>query len=368
MATPPGTFPLDLPTEDRTRGTTAAWLKDLATYATQIDAEKLALTGGTLSGQLTLSFSTGTTDPMLSLIQGGAGDSMLRLARGVSASMALGVDATDGKVKLATATSGTATLGTADRIVIQPSDGFVGIGTATPGYALDVVGSIRGRTSVFTGDGTGATKGVYYANATGTSGLEWNPTTPRTLTLPNVSGTLLHTARTISTTAPLSGGGDLSADRTLSVAAATTTSTGVVELATDGEAIAGVVVQGNDSRLVAGTAVIIEQSVAWPSSSLTDVVIGGATPLQLIPGAGKWLVLFECAYRSGTGSQTFTIYLNGSPVTLTARTVSPGNAWISVAVHAIVTATAGQTVDVRLRTSAGTPQVDGRSLVCHRVI
>jgi hypothetical protein len=47
------------------------------------------------------------------------------------------------------------------------------------------------------------------------------------------------TTRTISTTAPLSGGGDLSADRTLSVTAATTTATGVVELATTAEALAG---------------------------------------------------------------------------------------------------------------------------------
>ena len=60
---------------------------------------------------------------------------------------------------------------------------------------------------------------------------------------------LVPTSRTIGTTAPLSGGGDLSANRTLSVAVATTTSTGVVELATDGETSAGVVVQGNDSRL-----------------------------------------------------------------------------------------------------------------------
>jgi hypothetical protein len=59
----------------------------------------------------------------------------------------------------------------------------------------------------------------------------------------------ISSSRTISTTAPLAGGGDLSADRTLTVSAATTTTTGVVELATDGETAASVVVQGNDSRL-----------------------------------------------------------------------------------------------------------------------
>jgi hypothetical protein len=55
--------------------------------------------------------------------------------------------------------------------------------------------------------------------------------------------------RAINTTAPLSGGGDLSADRTLTVATATTSAVGVVELATDGESAAGLAVQANDSRL-----------------------------------------------------------------------------------------------------------------------
>jgi hypothetical protein len=61
------------------------------------------------------------------------------------------------------------------------------------------------------------------------------------------------TSRTITTTAPLriDGGAsaDLSADRTLSVNAATDSAVGVVELATDGENAANKVVQGNDSRL-----------------------------------------------------------------------------------------------------------------------
>ena len=46
-------------------------------------------------------------------------------------------------------------------------------------------------------------------------------------------------ARTISTTAPLSGGGDLTANRTLAVATATATAVGVVELATTAEATTG---------------------------------------------------------------------------------------------------------------------------------
>ena len=45
--------------------------------------------------------------------------------------------------------------------------------------------------------------------------------------------------RTISTTAPLTGGGDLSTNRTLGVSAASDTAAGVVELATDAETVTG---------------------------------------------------------------------------------------------------------------------------------
>ena len=51
--------------------------------------------------------------------------------------------------------------------------------------------------------------------------------------------TAVQPARSISTTAPLSGGGDLSANRTLSVSAASDTASGVVELATSAETITG---------------------------------------------------------------------------------------------------------------------------------
>lgn len=55
--------------------------------------------------------------------------------------------------------------------------------------------------------------------------------------LANLGGT--PTTRAISTTAPLTGGGDLSANRTLAVSAASETATGVVELATAAETSTG---------------------------------------------------------------------------------------------------------------------------------
>lgn len=50
-----------------------------------------------------------------------------------------------------------------------------------------------------------------------------------------VDAAKVATTRTISTTAPLTGGGDLSANRTLAVSAASDTASGVVELATTAE-------------------------------------------------------------------------------------------------------------------------------------
>lgn len=67
------------------------------------------------------------------------------------------------------------------------------------------------------------------------------------------------TARTISTTAPLAGGGDLSANRTLTVAAATTSATGVVQLAGDlaGTATAPTIATGavTDAKVAAGAGI-----------------------------------------------------------------------------------------------------------------
>ena len=49
----------------------------------------------------------------------------------------------------------------------------------------------------------------------------------------------VDTTRTLSTTAPLTGGGDLSANRTLAVSSASETATGVIEIATDAEMTTG---------------------------------------------------------------------------------------------------------------------------------
>lgn len=59
------------------------------------------------------------------------------------------------------------------------------------------------------------------------------------LTLPDVTATLVADTRSISTTAPLTGGGNLSADRTLAISAASDTAVGAVELLTLAEVSTG---------------------------------------------------------------------------------------------------------------------------------
>lgn len=133
------------------------------------------------------------------------------------------------------------------------------------------------------------------------------------------------------------GGGDLLASNNLSDVvsastafgnikqAATTTVTGVVELATDGEAIAGVVVQGNDSRLSNSRA---------PNGSASGELSGSYPGPSLVNSAVIGKVLTGYVSGAGTVAATDTILqaiqkLNGNDATnanLTGPITSVGNA------------------------------------------
>ena len=99
-------------------------------------------------------------------------------------------------------------------------------------------------------------------------------------------GAGVPTTRLINTTAPLAGGGDLSADRTLTVGDATTSAKGVVELATSGESAANVVVQGNDARLSDARTPLAHNHTA---SEITSGVIAMARLATGTPDGTKFI-------------------------------------------------------------------------------
>lgn len=119
-----------------------------------------------------------------------------------------------------------------------------------------------------------------------------------------ISSTAVLPTRTISTTAPLTGGGDLSANRTLGVSAATDIAAGVVELATDAETVTGT----DTTRAV--TPASLHNKVASATTigivrlATTVEAVAGTDTVKVITPAGAAAVSVEDRKRSNhTGTQ-----------------------------------------------------------------
>jgi hypothetical protein len=141
-----------------------------------------------------------------------------------------------------------------------------------------------------------------YTTARTNLGLGTAATTAATDYATAAQGTLATNAapnaRTISTTAPLAGGGDLTANRTLSVSAATDTATGVVELATTAETTTGT----DTTRAVTPAGVQAVRNLLQPLNADLTAIAGLASAADRVPyftGSGTAaLATFTAAGRA----------------------------------------------------------------------
>jgi hypothetical protein len=247
------------------------------------------------------------------------------------------------------------------------------------------------------------------------SGVAWGKIsgTPTTISGYGITDGVT-TARTISTNAPLSGGGDLSSNRTLSVATVSNISSGVVPSVGS----AGTLAISNGSALfwaaltdgyhgnrgggslhaavtntAAGFAVAVgavgtvltstgtaatwqapaaglpavtvyEETSTVTTSSLTDVVVN--TSMTLTPAAGTYEVWFSgsVSHNSNGESIFISIYSNGLQVAASERRYNRGNqaTGSGFTCMAKVTVSGAQAIDGRWRTTAATATMYQRQL------
>jgi hypothetical protein len=135
----------------------------------------------------------------------------------------------------------------------------------------------------------------------------------------------VFTSRTISTVAPLTGGGDLTANRTLSVSAATDIATGVVELATPAE-----VVTGSDTVKAvtpAGAAGAFVGKASYSAKGNVLVGTGAGTFVNLGVGTDTQVLTADSTQASGvrwgTPAGGATILTMRQTADVTNATVTP---------------------------------------------
>lgn len=156
---------------------------------------------------------------------------------------------------------------------------------------------------------------------------------------PFLTSSGVPTSRLINTTGPLAGGGDLSADRTLTVGDASDTAKGVVELATNAEVATGT----DTARAVTPAGAASHYAPATPTVG-TALSTSGTINLDLSTLNGTYQTI------TLTGNPTFTTSNLAAGRTVTVILAAGGSsrtlafpAWIFVGAAAPTTLASGKT-------------------------
>lgn len=154
---------------------------------------------------------------------------------------------------------------------IIPTTSSVALGTTASPW-----GDMHAATATV-GDGTSGAKILHFSNAS-TGSLSWNPTGSRTITIPDTTDTLVVQARTLTAGTGLTGGGNLSADRSFAVSYGSS---------------AGTSTQGNDTRLPPSPTtngnLIYDTGSSY--TALADVTVGSYLRSGGVAGAPVWSTL-----------------------------------------------------------------------------
>jgi hypothetical protein len=220
---------------------------------------------------------------------------------------------------------------TVQSVSITPSSGIYGTvtnPTTTPAIALslgDITPSKVNGNIITTGSGTLTLQSGYTLTVSGTSSISGNNSGDQDLStyalktyVDTASGSLTVKTRTINTTAPLAGGGDLSADRTLSMPAATASTSGYLTH-TDWNTFNGKAAGTHNHGLGTSGYVPVYTSTSGYANSIINLSGSTAASGNFLKGNGTSITAAPIIFSDISGAQV-SIVLYG---TAAASTVNP---------------------------------------------
>ena len=295
-------------------------LKDNGTWAAVLDqtagdARYVELAGDTMTGSLTVSniMQVQGAVPTISMRNAGGGTiygeiiaatapNTLYFSAGTSAPMELGLSETlfSSTVPILLPADPASPLHAATKQYVDNRPDVPTSRTISTTAPLAGGGALTGNLTLTVGAASATATGVVELATTAESTAQVD--TVRAVTPAGLADRVL-TSRTITTSAPLSGGGDLTANRTLSITSATEALIGAVELATQAETDAGT----DDARAV--TPLKLAASIAAKTLTKAQSIntLTGTAHAIVLTDAGKLVILSNASTTTLTVPNEATV-------------------------------------------------------------